>query len=39
VGGRTIRCVPAEAQRRFRSGYELRPVDLLDLAQLDRLAE
>jgi len=39
VGGKTAPCVSAEAQRQFRSGYELRPVDLLDLAQLDRLAE
>ena len=33
------RAVSAEAQRQFRSGYEPRLMDLLDLAQLDRLAE
>jgi lincosamide nucleotidyltransferase A/C/D/E len=33
----TVPCVSLEAQRLFHSGYELRNVDLLDLAQLDRL--
>jgi hypothetical protein len=28
-----------EAQRLFHSGYELRPVDLHDLAELDRLGQ
>jgi len=35
--GETVPCVSAEAQRRFRSGYELRQVDLDDLAELDQL--
>jgi lincosamide nucleotidyltransferase A/C/D/E len=35
--GVTVPCVSAQAQRRFRSGYELRQVDLDDLGQLDRL--
>jgi lincosamide nucleotidyltransferase A/C/D/E len=37
LGGVTVPCVSVEAQRHFRTGYELRTVDLLDLAQLDRL--
>ncbi|MFC5731395.1 MULTISPECIES: nucleotidyltransferase domain-containing protein [Nocardioides] len=36
LGGVTVPCVSAEAQRLFHSGYELRAVDHLDLAQLDR---
>ncbi len=39
LGGVTVPCVSAEAQRVFRTGYELRTVDRLDLAQLDRLDE
>ena len=39
LGGVTVPCVSAEAQRVFRTGYELRTVDRLDLAQLDRLAD
>jgi lincosamide nucleotidyltransferase A/C/D/E len=35
VGGKTVPCVSAEAQRYSRSGYELRQIDLHDLAQLD----
>jgi lincosamide nucleotidyltransferase A/C/D/E len=35
---RPVPCVTAEAQRLFRSGYELREVDLLDLSELDRLS-
>lgn len=34
LGGVTVPCVSLEAQRRFHSGYELRQVDLLDLAEL-----
>jgi hypothetical protein len=32
-----VPCVSLEAQRAFQTGYEPRQVDLLDLAQLDRL--
>ena len=37
LGGVTVPCVSAQAQRRFHAGYELRAVDLHDLALLDRL--
>jgi lincosamide nucleotidyltransferase A/C/D/E len=37
LGEVTVPCVSVEAQRLFHTGYELRAVDLLDLAQLDRL--
>ena len=37
LGGEPVPCVSVEGQRLFHSGYELRAVDLLDLAQLDRL--
>jgi lincosamide nucleotidyltransferase A/C/D/E len=39
LGGRPVPCVSPEAQRVFHSGYELRTVDLHDLAQLDRLGK
>lgn len=39
LGGVTVPCVSVEAQRLFHTGYELRAIDLLDLAELDRLAE
>src|SRR5215218_2310816 len=39
LGGEPVPCVSLEAQRLFHSGYELRRVDLLDLAQLDRLGQ
>jgi len=39
LGGQRVPCVSAQAQRLFHSGYELRTIDLLDLAQLDRLDE
>lgn len=39
LGGVAVPCVSVEAQRVFHSGYELRPIDLLDLAELDRLTE
>jgi lincosamide nucleotidyltransferase A/C/D/E len=37
LDGRRIGCFAIVAQRHFRTGYELRPVDEHDLAQLDRL--
>ena len=39
LGGVAVPCVSVEAQRVFRTGYDLRTVDRLDLAQLDRLAD
>ena len=39
LGGVTVPCVSVEAQLRFHTGYELRTVDRLDLAQLQRLTE
>jgi lincosamide nucleotidyltransferase A/C/D/E len=39
LGGVAVPCVSVEAQRRFHSGYELRSIDRLDLAELDRLVE
>jgi lincosamide nucleotidyltransferase A/C/D/E len=39
LGGMTVPCISIEAQRIFHSGYELRQVDLDDLANLDQLAE
>jgi lincosamide nucleotidyltransferase A/C/D/E len=38
LGGRTVRCFSLQAQRRFHTGYPLRPTDRHDLAQLDRHA-
>jgi lincosamide nucleotidyltransferase A/C/D/E len=35
--GASVPCVSSEAQRAFRTGYELREVDMHDLALLDRL--
>ena len=37
IGGRRVNCLSAGQQRRFRTGYELRPQDRHDLAELDRL--
>ena len=37
LGGVVVPCVSVEAQRLFHSGYELRTIDVLDLAELDRL--
>jgi hypothetical protein len=37
LAGVPVPCVSAVAQRRFRSGYELRSVDLHDLAVLQEL--
>ncbi|MCD5316458.1 nucleotidyltransferase domain-containing protein [Kineosporia babensis] len=37
LAGRRIPCLSARQQRIFRRGYPLRPVDYLDLAELERL--
>jgi lincosamide nucleotidyltransferase A/C/D/E len=37
LAGVPVPCVSAVAKRRFRSGYELRSIDLHDLAVLDEL--
>jgi lincosamide nucleotidyltransferase A/C/D/E len=37
LNGTQIPCVTAQAQRAFRTGYELRAVDHHDLGQLDRI--
>jgi lincosamide nucleotidyltransferase A/C/D/E len=37
IGGRTVPCLSAEQQLRFRGGYELRDVDRHDLALLAAL--
>jgi lincosamide nucleotidyltransferase A/C/D/E len=37
LAGKPVPCMSVEAQRLFHSGYELRTVDLLDLAELDQL--
>jgi lincosamide nucleotidyltransferase A/C/D/E len=37
IAGRSVRCLSARQQRIFRSGYEHRPQDVHDLAQLDAL--
>jgi lincosamide nucleotidyltransferase A/C/D/E len=37
LGGVVVPCVSEEAQRLFHSGYELRTIDVVDLAELDRL--
>ncbi len=39
VAGRTVPCLSARQQRRFRSGYDLRPQDVHDLAQLGALPD
>jgi lincosamide nucleotidyltransferase A/C/D/E len=39
IGGHRVHCLSVVQQRRFRSGYELRPQDRHDLAELDRMAE
>lgn len=38
LAGRRIGCFTIEAQQYFRTGYEQRPIDVHDLAQLDQLA-
>lgn len=37
LAGRAVGCFSIDAQRYFHAGYELRPIDLLDLAHLDQL--
>ena len=37
IAGRPVPCLSAAQQRRFRTGYPLRPQDHHDLAELDRL--
>lgn len=37
IGGRPVNCLSAQQQRRFRTGYEHRPQDIHDLAELDAL--
>jgi lincosamide nucleotidyltransferase A/C/D/E len=39
IAGRGVGCLSARQQRRFRSGYEHRPQDVHDLAQLDALPD
>jgi lincosamide nucleotidyltransferase A/C/D/E len=39
IAGRHVRCLSAHQQRLFRSGYEHRPQDAHDLAQLDALPD
>ena len=38
IGERPVPCLSAAQQRRFRTGYQLRPQDHHDLAELDRLS-
>ncbi len=37
IGDRLVNCLSAQQQRRFRTGYEHRPQDIHDLAELDAL--
>lgn len=37
IGGRLVNCLSAHQQRRFHAGYEHRPQDIHDLAELDAL--
>jgi lincosamide nucleotidyltransferase A/C/D/E len=37
IAGRAVPCLSARQQRRFRAGYQHRPQDIHDLAQLDTL--
>ncbi|HSZ40289.1 MAG TPA: hypothetical protein VK817_10050 [Trebonia sp.] len=39
IAGRGVACLSASQQRRFHSGYEPRPQDIHDLAQLDALPD
>jgi len=39
IAGRSVPCLSAGQQRRFRTGYEYRPEDIHDLAQLGALPE
>jgi lincosamide nucleotidyltransferase A/C/D/E len=38
LGGVGVPCLSCDQQLRFHTGYEPRPIDLLDLAQLERLS-
>jgi lincosamide nucleotidyltransferase A/C/D/E len=38
IAGRSVGCMSARQQRRFHTGYEHRPQDIHDLAQLDALS-
>lgn len=38
LAGRALGCFSLLAQRHFHAGYELRPIDVHDLAQLDLLS-
>jgi lincosamide nucleotidyltransferase A/C/D/E len=35
IAGRRVNCLSAEQQRQFRTGYDPRPQDIHDLAELD----
>ena len=37
IGGRLVPCLSAQQQRQFRTGYQHRPQDIHDLAELDAL--
>jgi lincosamide nucleotidyltransferase A/C/D/E len=37
IASRPVPCLSGSQQREFHSGYELRPQDIHDLAQLDAL--
>jgi lincosamide nucleotidyltransferase A/C/D/E len=37
IGNRLVNCLSAQQQRQFRTGYEHRPQDIHDLAELDAL--
>jgi lincosamide nucleotidyltransferase A/C/D/E len=37
IGGRVVNCLSAHQQRTFRTGYQHRPQDIHDLAELDAL--
>jgi lincosamide nucleotidyltransferase A/C/D/E len=39
IAGRPVPCLSARQQRRFRTGYQHRPQDVHDLAQLDALGD
>ena len=39
IAGRCTPCLSARQQRRFRTGYEHRPQDVHDLAELDTLTD
>jgi lincosamide nucleotidyltransferase A/C/D/E len=39
IGNRPVNCLSAQQQRRFRTGYEHRPQDIHDLAELDALQD